>query len=302
MLDGALRARIVVGAGGNFCPVARLLNPRREPAAVVVAEELEVRLDARQAGACKVEPSLPEIHFCPDLRGYGWCFRKGDYLNVGLGRRGDPAGLRAHLRRYVEWQVARRRIPADLPARFRGHAYSLYGATRRRVDDGILLIGDAAGVAAADSGEGIRPALESGLLAASAILAAAGRAGREDLGAYERALEERLGPGRPLGAPGPLIAWAARRLLRWGFFARRVVLDHQFLGRDRRPLWVEPLEAPASSVAGPRDRALPSFDLGGMLASSAPRAPGRRPPGPPGWRWIRRGAGGAVPGHGPPPR
>ena len=23
---------------------------------------------------------------CPDLRGYGWCFRKGEYLNVGLGR------------------------------------------------------------------------------------------------------------------------------------------------------------------------------------------------------------------------
>lgn len=246
VLDGTFRAQIVVGAGGNFCPVARTLNARPAPSAMVVAAEIEVRLDAGHGSACKVEPELPEIHFCPDLRGYGWCFRKGDYLNVGLGRQGDPASLRSHLRRYVEWQVARRRIPADLPSRFRGHAYSLYGGgTRRLVDDGVLLIGDAAGVAAAGSGEGIRPALESGLLAADAILAAAGRTGREDLAAYERALETRLGSRRALGTPGPFSAWAAPRLLRWSFFARTLVLDHQFLGRDRRPLLVPPLEAKA---------------------------------------------------------
>ena len=39
----------------------------------------------------------------------------------------------------------------------------------------VLLIGDAAGLAYKQSGEGIRPAIESGLLAAQAILAAQGR-------------------------------------------------------------------------------------------------------------------------------
>lgn len=250
VLDGVYRARILVGAGGSFCPVARQLNPRPEPSEVVVASEIEVRLDARQASACQVEPERPEIHFCPDLRGYGWCFRKGDYLNVGLGRRGDPASLRSHLRGYVDWQVARRRIPADLPSRFRGHAYALYGGgTRRLVGDGVLLIGDAAGVAGASSGEGIRPAMESGLLAAGAILAAAGRVGREDLAAYEDALEAQMGPRRPLGAPGSLVAWAVPHLLRWPYLARTLVLDHQFLGRDRRPLLVPALEPPAARRA-----------------------------------------------------
>jgi flavin-dependent dehydrogenase len=38
----------------------------------------------------------------------------------------------------------------------------------------VVLIGDAAGLAYAQSGEGIRPAIESGLLAAGAIVAAGG--------------------------------------------------------------------------------------------------------------------------------
>ena len=42
------------------------------------------------------------------------------------------------------------------------------------MDEGVLLIGDAAGMAYSPSGEGIRPAVESGLLAADVILEAAG--------------------------------------------------------------------------------------------------------------------------------
>ena len=48
--------------------------------------------------------------------------------------------------------------------------------TRKRpvVGDGVLIIGDAAGLAYAESGEGIRPAIESGLMAAQIIAAARG--------------------------------------------------------------------------------------------------------------------------------
>jgi flavin-dependent dehydrogenase len=234
---GAYRAPIVVGAGGTTCPVARRLNPVRSPGSLVVAEEIEIRLGSRQSASCRIDPERPDLHFCPDLRGYGWCFRKGDFLNVGLGRRADPASLKAHLHRYVDWQVRRGRIPADLPGRFRGHAYPVYGdPSRRWVGDGLLLVGDAAGVAAPSTGEGVRPALESGLLAAEAILTAGGRAGRDDLEAYAAALEERLGPRRPPRRPGPLAGWAARRLFGWDALVSGVVLDRVFLGRTRPPL------------------------------------------------------------------
>ena len=42
-----------------------------------------------QAAQCGVEHDRPELYFCDDLKGYGWCFRKGNFLNVGLGREGN---------------------------------------------------------------------------------------------------------------------------------------------------------------------------------------------------------------------
>ena len=64
------------------------------------------------------------------------------------------------------------RQPADdlgragpLPERFQGHAYQLYErAAPTLADDGVLLVGDAAGLAYPQSGEGIRPAVESAII------------------------------------------------------------------------------------------------------------------------------------------
>ena len=52
---------------------------------------------------------------------------------------------------------------------------------RRIVDVGVLLAGDAAGVADPQSGEGIRQAVESGLLAAPTIVEAHGHFSRDRL-------------------------------------------------------------------------------------------------------------------------
>jgi flavin-dependent dehydrogenase len=237
IVDGATRTPLVVGAAGHFCPVARLLNGPQPRRAVVVAQEVEYRMGARERSECRVEPQVAEIFFCRDLQGYGWCLRKGDHLNVGLGRR-DATGLAAHVRGFLEFLAERGRVPRTLPARFSGHAYLLYeGPPRRVVDDGVLLVGDAAGLAAAESGEGIRPAVESGILAAHAILAARGRYRREDLEAYAAALEARLGPRpRRFRAPSGLAAAFGRPLLSLPWFARRVVLDRWFLQVDRSPL------------------------------------------------------------------
>lgn len=96
-------------------------------------------------------------------------FRKGNFLNIGLGRE-DNHKLTEHLNAFVEEMKSEGRIPADLPGKFKGHAYLLYAhAERQLADDGLLLIGDSAGLAYTQSGEGIRPAIESALMAADII-------------------------------------------------------------------------------------------------------------------------------------
>jgi flavin-dependent dehydrogenase len=98
------------------------------------------------------------------------------------------------------------------------------------VADGMLLVGDAAGVAYSESGEGIRPALESSLLAAATLIAAGGATGVDDLQPYQVA----LGRQHPVSRETPP-AWRAiqkplgRLLLGSRSFTRRVVLDRWFL-------------------------------------------------------------------------
>lgn len=234
--NGEIRSRVVVGAGGHFCPVARITGSKPKPESVVVAQEAEFEMDARQLDACRVNGSSPELYFCPDMRGYGWCFRKGNFLNIGLGRM-DPHHLSEHVAGFVHFLKSEGRIAFDLPAAPCGHAYLLYGRSPRQVvDDGLLLIGDAAGLAYAQSGEGILPAVESGLFAARAILSAAGTYRRERLESYRDLLTRRFGSSEDhwavrLGArlPSAVIRALSGPLLSNRWFARQVLLNRWFL-------------------------------------------------------------------------
>lgn len=235
LADGNIETPLVIGAGGHFCPVARHLGAqvgRDEPA--VAAQEIEFAMSDAQADACPVRPDTPELYFCEDLQGYGWCFRKDGHLNVGLGRE-DPQRLAEHLRRFIERLQKRGRVPRDLPARFRGHAYILYGHARRTLfDDGVLLVGDAAGLAYPYSGEGIRTAIESGQLAADAIRAASGDYAADRLRPYADALIARFGPpessdGWLAHVPSAIKQMLGRALFGSPWFVRHVVLNRWFL-------------------------------------------------------------------------
>lgn len=139
----------------------------------VAAHETEFEMDAHQIAHCDVQGSSPELYFCADMKGYGWCFRKRNMLNIGLGR-ADPQGVAEHARAFTRLLAATGKVPFEVPA-LKGHAYYLYGASERQIaGDGFLLIGDSAGLARAQSGEGILSAIESGLLGAEIILAAGG--------------------------------------------------------------------------------------------------------------------------------
>jgi flavin-dependent dehydrogenase len=248
----AVRTPLVVGAGGHFCPVARSLGARSTQDVVVAAQEVEFRMAEPQRRRCRVEPEVPELYFCEDLKGYGWCFRKTDVLNVGFGR-ADGRDFPRQVRAFVEFLASRGRVPSDLPSRWLGHAYLLYDSTRPRlVDDGVLLVGDAAGLAYAQSGEGIRPAAESGLLAASVIASAAGRYGRERLEPYRQRLVARFGRSRPRALPLPA-SWVSaigRPLLATRWFTRRVVIEDWFLHARLPPLPPDAGPSPVLEAAG----------------------------------------------------
>ena len=260
LLNGELEARVVVGAGGHFCPVARRLGGSGAGEPIVAAQELEIELSDDEVARCPVEPEIPELYFTADLKGYGWLFRKGRWLNVGLGRQ-DTRRLAEHVAEFLGFLRDAGRLPFE-PEGLHGHAYLLHGQTERPLAPapGVLLAGDAAGLAYPRSGEGIRPAVESGLLAARCIRAHGPRASEALGSAYARALEARLGPRRPRARPGlgallpaGFRLAAAGRLLASPWFARHVVVDRWFTHRAQPALCPD-----GASAAGQRRIPWPS--------------------------------------------
>jgi flavin-dependent dehydrogenase len=233
LVNGRIRARLVVGAGGHFCPVARLLGANIGREEVVVAQATEFGMSREQESQCILPADTPALFFCRDLKGYGWLFRKGRFLNVGLGRM-DRKYLARHTRDFCTFLEQRGFLPAGSVGTFQGHAYLLYARQggRRSVTDGALLIGDAAGLSYPKSGEGILPAIESALLAADTILAAYGDYRYDNLEPYTVGLAARFGGGIELPSSPLASAFLRRtgaRLLSNSWFARHVVLDRWFL-------------------------------------------------------------------------
>jgi flavin-dependent dehydrogenase len=236
LVNESLCARLIVGAGGHFCPVAKLTGAKPVRENAVVAQEAEFEMDEHERAGCRIRPEVPELYFCDDIKGYGWCFRKGNFLNIGLGRL-DQHRLSEHVAKFVRFLREIGRITFDVPSALLGHAYLLYGVSERKpVDDVVLLIGDAVGLAYKQSGEGIRPAIESGLLAARAIVAAQRNYSREALETYGMLLAQRFGSsGKDWASkagqhlPSAWIGALGRALLGTRWFVRDVVIDRWFL-------------------------------------------------------------------------
>jgi len=233
LVNGRIRARLVVGAGGHFCPVARLLGARIGREEVIAAQAMEFAMGTDQERLCPIPSDMPALFFCRDLKGYGWLFRKGRFLNIGLGRM-DRKHLGTHTQDFCNFLKIRGYMQPGVSGTFQGHAYLLYArhGGRSCVANGALLIGDAAGLAYPQSGEGILPAIESAQLAADTILAANGDYRRDNLEPYAAGLAARFGCGSELQS-SPLASSFLRcigaRFLSSRWFTRHVVLDRWFL-------------------------------------------------------------------------
>jgi flavin-dependent dehydrogenase len=150
IVNDAVRAPMLVGAGGHFCPVARAINPptpRRGTARIVVAQEAEYEIDPGDEAPLPTSGETPELYFCRELDGYGWRVRKGNHINVGIGRL-ECRSLPPVVARFVAFLERSGKLRNSGERRWHGHAYLVSAPVRRRaLDDGVLLIGDAAGLA-----------------------------------------------------------------------------------------------------------------------------------------------------------
>ncbi len=174
LLDDQFQTRLLVGAGGTHCPVARQLfaSKRVKP---VAAQEVELVVGSAAVAATRVgRDGEPELLLHDDLGGYSWNVPKGEWLNVGTGT-SEPREVLA------AWSAARELFTnaGHLPEAAidglkaaKGHSYYLFDPSNLNdcARDGALLIGDSLGLAHPLTAEGILPALLSSKLAADAII------------------------------------------------------------------------------------------------------------------------------------
>lgn len=240
IVNGTIQVDMLVGAGGHFCPVARRLRVKNSVRRrLVTAREAEFSVLAENSLAPSVR--APQLLFLRDLSGYGWVIPKGNYLNIGLGCVDSRRTAKA-VESFVDQLTAAGVLKGDIPAPFHGHAYQLYcGETTGCVDDHVLLAGDAASLAYPQSGEGIRPAVESGILAAQTIIKCRGSYGKWHLQGYQQALESRLGRWRQASRLASRFSEKLGNLVApWCFsspwFLREMVLQRWFLHANQPAL------------------------------------------------------------------
>jgi len=161
----SVRARTIIGADGARSQVARQTIPGAERTRYVYAYHEILRTPAQPPDG--FDGSRCDVYYrgtlSPDF--YGWVFPHGETMSVGTGSADKGFSLRAavdQLRQAAGLQDAQtlRREGAPIPMK-----------PLPRWDNGrdVVLAGDAAGVVAPASGEGIYYAMAGGRLAAEAV-------------------------------------------------------------------------------------------------------------------------------------
>lgn len=170
LIDGTYSCTFLVGAGGTTCPVYKTFFKNAgmrltEDLIVTQEEEFPYQYTDSKCYLWFMENNLP---------GYAWYVPKENgYLNVGVG--GKESGLKKQkdtIKRH--WHILVRKLEErglvnghDFTPK--GHSYYLRNRMNGIRRENVFLIGDAAGLATVDMGEGIGPAVRSGLYAADAI-------------------------------------------------------------------------------------------------------------------------------------
>jgi len=161
----SVRGRCIIGADGARSEVARQAVPGAEKTKYVFAYHEIVKTPENMVQT-ESDPSRCDVYYrgslSPDF--YGWVFPHGDTMSVGTGSADKGFSLRSAVSRLrdaagLQEATVLRREGAPLPMK-----------PLPRWDNGrdVVLAGDAAGVVAPASGEGIYYAMLGGRLAADA--------------------------------------------------------------------------------------------------------------------------------------
>jgi len=171
----------VIGADGVNSTVASLIDAPMPP--YLVTGQYRIERTGREPA--EYDASV-HIFYMPELSSsaYGWVFPRSDHFDIGVATRPENATAlwhsleraRATLPRGVGDGPLLGRLAWRIPSRPRG----------RLVADRVLLVGDAAGLVAPLTGEGIAYAMQSADLAAETLLDDPGDLGARRLEHYQR--------------------------------------------------------------------------------------------------------------------
>lgn len=254
---GTYRARYLVGADGALGVSARLLGLSRPHNGGALEAEVAVSEQESAAWEKRVVIGVDGIPW-----GYAWVIPRPPILNVGVASfRAAHLPLRSMALRWAVRQLGPGRVRApDLAAYPLPYRIRPVSLARERA----LLIGDAAGVMDALSGEGIYSALRTAHLAAAVIREAAVEDG--DLHAYDRRMKETVWPELKRAAKLSLLFYPWPRLWAGQFFESPHLIA-QYLavaqGRAAYHTLVKAAEAALWARARPRrglvNRSAPPF-------------------------------------------
>ena len=197
---GSVEARYAIGADGMWSPLRKALLGPSPDGAGYLGEWHAFRQYFRDVG-----PAASElwVWFEPDLLpGYAWSFPlPGGRANVGFGIRRLPGAPTKAMKAQWPELLARPHIADVLGPAAAPESPHKAWPIPARVDDvrlvaaggRALFVGDAARATDPMTGEGIGQALETGVLAAEAILAAGSHRPADAAASYEGAVARTLG-------------------------------------------------------------------------------------------------------------
>lgn len=171
LIDDQFSAKTIVGAGGTNCPVRKTyfmdqVDEQQGPLIVAQEEEFPYDYHDERCHLWFLQNGLP---------GYAWYVPKANgYVNIGLGGsavklKENNDTLKRHWALLVE-KLDKMGLVKGHDYKPVGHSYFLRGKNPVIQRDNAFIIGDSIGLATRDMGEGIGPAIQSGIRAAEAIL------------------------------------------------------------------------------------------------------------------------------------
>ncbi|MBI2756031.1 MAG: NAD(P)/FAD-dependent oxidoreductase [Chloroflexi bacterium] len=216
--DLTIQCQVAIDASGGACALGVPAGLRKPPVRQGVGAELELL-------APRYDQSVAMLLVGRGLapRGYAWAFPRGEgrvRLGVGILRPDshlDPRALLERLRTSATFEGA---LEGAQPLEYHAGTFPSDGPLGARSSPGLLLAGDSAAQGSLVLGEGIRYALEAGLLAgrAAAVAVSTGNASAPLAHAYDRLWQRRHGREEALAI------WLNRRAARYGDRNWRVVL------------------------------------------------------------------------------